>query len=131
MVFCEIDDNCFKPFGEEKMCLHWVKNKYNDNPYLAWSSEILEECMGNVNDEVKKKLEHMKDKTDEECSCGNPWNILAKMADLEKDIRSKKPSVNPFPVVIDKNAVNFNIMATDVDEKKIINMLKHYINADC
>jgi hypothetical protein len=40
-TYYEIDDKCFKPYGDNRPCLHWAFDTYDAKPRVYWSTEIL------------------------------------------------------------------------------------------
>lgn len=130
--YYEIDDKCYKPYGEDEPCIHWVFHTYDSDPFLSWSSEILKDNKENKNSEMQKIMHHMKETDDNNIyECGNPWNALTKDRNLEYQVRKNKPVNKTPPIIRGDTAVKFTIKHINVDEKVISQEIRDTIEASC
>lgn len=125
--YYEVCEECFQPFGDNGPCLHWIFEKYDTNPVLMWSNEILKNNKETYGNQI---LEHMKNNESKE-TYGNPWNILETNQELKDEVMENKPKNKVKMVKRGRKAVSFNILYNNVEKKELVEEFKEIIKCDC
>jgi hypothetical protein len=130
--YYEIDEKCYKPYGDYEPCLHWIFETYDSEPFLSWSTEILKNNKETTNSDIQKIMQHMIEPQDTKVySCGNPWNVLSSNRNLDREVRKNKPVTKSSPITRGETAVKFTIKHINVDEKVISREIVETIEASC